>query len=406
MNIEELNARFESVSISDTSIKQYLFDDLSSINATRQKGYPVILMKPPNSVITPFQSDYNEPLWENYKISFYIFNRWTTDDQKLKSLEAAYRELDGIADKYLRNVLLQGGNEYQLIGDKGVDKKRGHHQHTDSLVGVNYTFTLRVYNSLCYNLEQPTNLVATPQSTTQINLAWNDNATNEDGYYVYRSADGISFTLLSTEAANTTTYNDTGLTESTVYYYKIVPFDTSGEGVASNVVAMRTDNGSICADATQVIKDSAGTILYTNSIPSGTSEDQPISDSDLTVNGAAVKSILSEDGYNLVVNLDGTPDGVWNSGTGEFDVTSATDIFLKFHWDAGDDTTDTAIIDSDSAGTYTSISDDGASGAITFSVDGGGFLNFETVILTIGQTIAFKRITTTTEGWVKLTGTY
>ena len=85
------------------------------------------------------------------------------------------------------------------------------------------------------------------------------------------------------------------------------------------------------------------------------------------------------------------------------------DIFLKFHWDLGDDTTDTATIDADSAGVYTSISEDGASGTITVSVNGGGFVAFATLnplTLIATDTIAFFRTTTTGAGFAKLTGTF
>jgi hypothetical protein len=110
-----------------------------------------------------------------------------------------------------------------------------------------------------------------------------------------------------------------------------------------------------------------------------------------------------------VTDSDGITETEVASG-GVYACTLATsDIFLKFHWDAGNDTTDTATIDSDSAGIYTSIADDGASGTVTVSVNGGGFVAFSTLnplTLVATDTIAFFRTTTTGAGWAKLTGTY
>ena len=40
----------------------------------------------------------------------------------------------------------------------------------------------------------PTNLSATAVSSSQINLAWTDNASNESGFRIERSADGATFT--------------------------------------------------------------------------------------------------------------------------------------------------------------------------------------------------------------------
>jgi hypothetical protein len=70
----------------------------------------------------------------------------------------------------------------------------------------------------------PTNLVATTQSSTRINLTWQDNATDEGGYEVWRSTTGASgtYTKRSTLAANTESTSDTGLSPSTQYCYKVL----------------------------------------------------------------------------------------------------------------------------------------------------------------------------------------
>lgn len=66
----------------------------------------------------------------------------------------------------------------------------------------------------------PTNLVALPISTTQIDLTWD--ASTDDylfgGYQVWRDAVQLATTTL-------TNYSDTGLTASTTYSYYIVAFD-------------------------------------------------------------------------------------------------------------------------------------------------------------------------------------
>ncbi|HMH20626.1 MAG TPA: fibronectin type III domain-containing protein [Puia sp.] len=68
----------------------------------------------------------------------------------------------------------------------------------------------------------PSNLVASPKSKTTIQLSWKDNANNEDGYEVYKSTSlNGTYTLLTTTAANITTYTDGSLSPSTIYYYKV-----------------------------------------------------------------------------------------------------------------------------------------------------------------------------------------
>ena len=70
------------------------------------------------------------------------------------------------------------------------------------------------------------NLSATAISDTEISLAWQDNATNETGFEVYRSTTGSSgpFHRLATIAANVTGYRDIGLTAAQLYCYKVRAF--------------------------------------------------------------------------------------------------------------------------------------------------------------------------------------
>lgn len=90
--------------------------------------------------------------------------------------------------------------------------------------------------------------------------------------------------------------------------------------------------------------------------------------------------------------------------------TCSTNIFNKYHWTSGDTTTDLATTDIDSAGLFTSISDDGGSGGgITLSVNlsaYSGFTAYNPLTLASGDTISFIRTGSTNSGWVKLTGTF
>lgn len=83
------------------------------------------------------------------------------------------------------------------------------------------------------------------------------------------------------------------------------------------------------------------------------------------------------------------------------------DIFLRFMLAAGDDTSLLHTVDSDSAGTYTAITDDGSSGTITVSINGGAFAAFSNpTTLVATDTIQVRRTTFSAAGWVKISGTY
>jgi fibronectin type 3 domain-containing protein len=88
----------------------------------------------------------------------------------------------------------------------------------------------------------PSSLVATAASTSQINLSWVDNATNESGFKVERSltASSSGFSQIATVGANVTAYQDTGLAPSTTYYYRVRSYNTSGDSAYSNTYAVKT----------------------------------------------------------------------------------------------------------------------------------------------------------------------
>jgi len=78
----------------------------------------------------------------------------------------------------------------------------------------------------------PTNLSATALSVSDIGLAWQDNATNEAGFEVWRSTTGPNgaFTLFTTYPfPNTTQGGDAGLPHSTEFCYEVRAYNTLGQ---------------------------------------------------------------------------------------------------------------------------------------------------------------------------------
>src|SRR5204863_762000 len=86
----------------------------------------------------------------------------------------------------------------------------------------------------------PSGLTATAVSTSQINLAWTDNSNNETNFIVARSTtSGGPYTDIATLAANTTSYNNTGLAANTTYYY-VVRASNAGGSSANSAQASAT----------------------------------------------------------------------------------------------------------------------------------------------------------------------
>ncbi|HKK17270.1 MAG TPA: fibronectin type III domain-containing protein, partial [Opitutales bacterium] len=109
----------------------------------------------------------------------------------------------------------------------------------------------------------PSGATATALSATAIDLAWTDNSDNEDGFRIERRPAGGSYADLVTLAANTTTYSDTGLTDGTLYEYRITAFNGSGSSsgaTASDATLLASPTGA----ATTTISDTELQVSWTD----------------------------------------------------------------------------------------------------------------------------------------------
>lgn len=89
--------------------------------------------------------------------------------------------------------------------------------------------------------DAPTNPAAMALSASVIQVTWDD-VTDETGYRVERSDDGSTgWTDVSgVLAANTTQYDDTGLTAETQYFYRVFAVNASGDSDPSSTVDATT----------------------------------------------------------------------------------------------------------------------------------------------------------------------
>ncbi|MFN8091455.1 MAG: metallophosphoesterase [Vicinamibacteria bacterium] len=86
----------------------------------------------------------------------------------------------------------------------------------------------------------PSGLVATASSTTQIDLGWTDNAGDETGYEVERSADGVVFARIATLAAGATSFSNASLASATTYHYRVRATGAGSASGYSNVASATT----------------------------------------------------------------------------------------------------------------------------------------------------------------------
>lgn len=131
------------------------------------------------------------------------------------------------------------------------------YQNTGLSPETSYTYRVLAYNgsvSSDYSNEEtgmtlsplpsaPSGLSASVISSSQINLSWTDNASNEDGFSIEESVNAGGYTAIATVSANTTSYSRTALSASTPYAYRVRAYNSGGNSSYSNVASGTTSGG-------------------------------------------------------------------------------------------------------------------------------------------------------------------
>lgn len=101
-------------------------------------------------------------------------------------------------------------------------------------------------SSSSVQLGAPTSFTANTDGQTEIDLSWG-NITNNSGYFIERSLNGVTYSILTTTTADATSFSDTGLSPNTQYWYRIttlgddVNFIDSSPAFASATTASAGD---------------------------------------------------------------------------------------------------------------------------------------------------------------------
>ncbi len=88
--------------------------------------------------------------------------------------------------------------------------------------------------------DDPSNLVATAQSASAIQLTWDDNSDNETGFVLQRSTDEVTWANLVTLGAGVTTHTDSTLSEGQTRYYRVKAITGTKSSGYSNVANATT----------------------------------------------------------------------------------------------------------------------------------------------------------------------
>lgn len=165
----------------------------------------------------------------------------STDDQMILS----YSVDNGANFSDFAALSSGDSNHYSATLPQGVSGEvRLRIEDSDQSAGNNTSFDSITISNLYIRSETdasltppnaPTGLSASMASSSQISLAWMDNSTNESSFNIERSVDATSWTQIQTLPAEATSYNDTGLSADTLFYYRIYASNGAGNSIMSNV---------------------------------------------------------------------------------------------------------------------------------------------------------------------------
>ncbi|MFC1814928.1 CFI-box-CTERM domain-containing protein [Thermodesulfobacteriota bacterium] len=131
----------------------------------------------------------------------------------------------------------------------------------------------------------PSDLLATAISSNQIDLNWTDKSSGEIGFMIERKTGSAgTYSQIDTVSADVTTYSDTGLSEATIYYYRVRAYNSAGNSIYSSEASATTSSpsggggggggcfiataayGSRTAKEVNILKNFRDNVLLTNSI--------------------------------------------------------------------------------------------------------------------------------------------
>jgi len=86
----------------------------------------------------------------------------------------------------------------------------------------------------------PSDLIATPISSSQINLTWQDNSSDETGFRIERKTGTGSYAQIASVGVGVTSYSNTLLSANTTYYYRVRAYSAAGNSNYSNEASATT----------------------------------------------------------------------------------------------------------------------------------------------------------------------
>ncbi|MGB2266478.1 MAG: M6 family metalloprotease domain-containing protein [Akkermansiaceae bacterium] len=132
----------------------------------------------------------------------------------------------------------QGNIDLRVID---TDNTQGNNQFDQ--VSIDQLFIRTDIDPNDFPPEAPTAVTASVVSSSEVNVTWQDNSSNEIGFYVYRSSDSVNWSQVGNTVADSTSFADTSASPAMSYRYQIGAFSPSFETLSTVSNEVTTPDG-------------------------------------------------------------------------------------------------------------------------------------------------------------------
>jgi len=165
-------------------------------------------------------------------------------------------------------------------------------------------FTLTLTPSMSHAPFAPSDLVATPISTTRVDLTWTDNSGDEQGFRIERSLDGFVFNEIGSVGPNVEAFSDTTAFADTFFFYRVFAFNGFGNSAPSNVAVAKTPANPVPVNPVIVVDPTA---LDFGSVRVTQSDTKTVTVTNAGAADLIISAINGPDGAFSIVNKPAVP---------------------------------------------------------------------------------------------------
>jgi fibronectin type 3 domain-containing protein len=219
----------------------------------------------PATVVTPLAAP--SGLAASAQSSNWIHLSWT-DNSSSATGYLLLRSTDGIHYSQLSRITTAGANSFD---DKSVLPLTTYYYQVEAVTSA-VTSAASTSANATTPLAIPSAVTGIAVGATSVTLNWTDNDPAAQGYKVFRSTNGASFTQIEAITSSTiTTWNDTSVSSNHTYAYEVQAVHGSSVSNASSSVTVVTPLIAPTALSASIISGNSVHITWTDNDPSATS---------------------------------------------------------------------------------------------------------------------------------------